>query len=326
MTVSFYVKLLILFICILAVSVVTSTAATQLLFTSASVTITQSTTPRSSIIPISLSQPTKPAMPSSSELDTSSKEPPVQVLGPITESDMPLAQPAKTSSTTTSTGSNVYEGQSDPPALRAYLQERAVVRATTSSTPFVATSTTIAPISVATSSATTKTVGGKAPAESPTSPNLTSKVAAATSSAGSSHQTKPPVHNSYEDKFAPRNVTMNVKDLPEELNSASVSRHPQLPQDIHIAAANAATAQTKGGPQPAAATPTSSVASTSGPTDPKSKNAEGNDGGDYNTHQIEIFQTNEDGKSVCGICGKVFQKSSHLRLHVNIHYFERPFR
>ena len=40
----------------------------------------------------------------------------------------------------------------------------------------------------------------------------------------------------------------------------------------------------------------------------------------------EIFQTNEDGKSVCGICKKVFSKPSQLRLHVNIHYFERPFR
>jgi len=40
----------------------------------------------------------------------------------------------------------------------------------------------------------------------------------------------------------------------------------------------------------------------------------------------EIFQINEDGKSVCGICKKVFSKPSQLRLHVNIHYFERPFR
>ena len=40
----------------------------------------------------------------------------------------------------------------------------------------------------------------------------------------------------------------------------------------------------------------------------------------------EIFQTNAEGKSVCGICSKVFSKHSQLRLHVNIHYFERPFR
>lgn len=34
----------------------------------------------------------------------------------------------------------------------------------------------------------------------------------------------------------------------------------------------------------------------------------------------------EEGKCVCRICNKIFAKSSHLRLHVNIHYFERPFR
>ncbi|CAB0019196.1 unnamed protein product [Nesidiocoris tenuis] len=34
----------------------------------------------------------------------------------------------------------------------------------------------------------------------------------------------------------------------------------------------------------------------------------------------------EDGKSMCSVCNKVFNKPSQLRLHVNIHYFERPFR
>ncbi|XP_011648179.1 uncharacterized protein LOC105434222 [Pogonomyrmex barbatus] len=34
----------------------------------------------------------------------------------------------------------------------------------------------------------------------------------------------------------------------------------------------------------------------------------------------------EDGRSVCGICNKMFSKPSQLRLHLNIHYFERPFR
>lgn len=34
----------------------------------------------------------------------------------------------------------------------------------------------------------------------------------------------------------------------------------------------------------------------------------------------------EDGRSMCVICNKVFTKPSQLRLHVNIHYFERPFR
>ena len=33
-----------------------------------------------------------------------------------------------------------------------------------------------------------------------------------------------------------------------------------------------------------------------------------------------------EGKCVCTICQKIFSKPSQLRLHVNIHYFERPFR
>ncbi|KZC05417.1 Transcription factor E4F1 [Dufourea novaeangliae] len=38
------------------------------------------------------------------------------------------------------------------------------------------------------------------------------------------------------------------------------------------------------------------------------------------------YSVTEDGRSVCGICNKVFSKPSQLRLHINIHYFERPFR
>ncbi|EZA57450.1 transcription factor HIVEP3 isoform X2 [Ooceraea biroi] len=34
----------------------------------------------------------------------------------------------------------------------------------------------------------------------------------------------------------------------------------------------------------------------------------------------------EDGRSVCKVCNKIFSKPSQLRLHFNIHYFERPFR
>lgn len=33
-----------------------------------------------------------------------------------------------------------------------------------------------------------------------------------------------------------------------------------------------------------------------------------------------------EGKCTCAICNKTFTKPSQLRLHVNIHYFERPFR
>lgn len=38
------------------------------------------------------------------------------------------------------------------------------------------------------------------------------------------------------------------------------------------------------------------------------------------------YSMTEDGRSVCGICKKIFSKPSQLRLHINIHYFERPFR
>ncbi|KAL0114453.1 hypothetical protein PUN28_011603 [Cardiocondyla obscurior] len=34
----------------------------------------------------------------------------------------------------------------------------------------------------------------------------------------------------------------------------------------------------------------------------------------------------EDGRTACGICNKMFSKPSQLRLHLNIHYFERPYR
>lgn len=38
------------------------------------------------------------------------------------------------------------------------------------------------------------------------------------------------------------------------------------------------------------------------------------------------YSVTEDGKTVCVICNKVFSKPSQLRLHLNIHYFERPYR
>lgn len=33
-----------------------------------------------------------------------------------------------------------------------------------------------------------------------------------------------------------------------------------------------------------------------------------------------------EGKSICNICMKQFSKESQLRLHLNIHFFEQPFR
>ncbi|KAK9505474.1 hypothetical protein O3M35_009523 [Rhynocoris fuscipes] len=41
---------------------------------------------------------------------------------------------------------------------------------------------------------------------------------------------------------------------------------------------------------------------------------------------LTYISSTEDGRSMCGVCNKVFNKPSQLRLHVNIHYFERPFR
>ncbi|XP_039279578.1 uncharacterized protein LOC111053115 [Nilaparvata lugens] len=45
-------------------------------------------------------------------------------------------------------------------------------------------------------------------------------------------------------------------------------------------------------------------------------------------HNINVFRCSvlEDGRSMCLICNKLFTKPSQLWLHVNIHYFERPFR
>ncbi|XP_063992981.1 uncharacterized protein LOC135170838 [Diachasmimorpha longicaudata] len=43
-------------------------------------------------------------------------------------------------------------------------------------------------------------------------------------------------------------------------------------------------------------------------------------------HGSNYSSVNEEGRSVCGFCNKVFNKPSHLRLHINIHYFERRFR
>ncbi|XP_014672111.1 PREDICTED: zinc finger E-box-binding homeobox 1-like, partial [Priapulus caudatus] len=40
----------------------------------------------------------------------------------------------------------------------------------------------------------------------------------------------------------------------------------------------------------------------------------------------KVHEEENEGRCVCDICHKVFSKPSSLRLHVNIHYFERPFR
>ena len=44
------------------------------------------------------------------------------------------------------------------------------------------------------------------------------------------------------------------------------------------------------------------------------------------TSSSAAYKLTDDGKTACSICNKVFTKPSQLRLHINIHYFERPFR
>lgn len=39
-----------------------------------------------------------------------------------------------------------------------------------------------------------------------------------------------------------------------------------------------------------------------------------------------VIPTTDDGRSVCDVCRKTFQKPSQLKLHMNIHYLERKFR
>merc|ERR1719361_2976466 len=66
--------------------------------------------------------------------------------------------------------------------------------------------------------------------------------------------------------------------------------------------------------------------SASGASKTDSSSSSSGEKGSVISNPQEIFQVNEDGKSVSGICKKIFSKPSQLRLHVNIHYFERPFR
>ncbi|CAH2989278.1 unnamed protein product [Chilo suppressalis] len=45
-----------------------------------------------------------------------------------------------------------------------------------------------------------------------------------------------------------------------------------------------------------------------------------------NTSSFPPGRLMEDGRRVCDFCNKTFTKPSQLRLHLNIHYMERPFR
>ena len=243
------------------------------------------------------------------------KERPADILSPVTESASVLSYINKTSNLTNG-GSRLFESESDPPALSAYLQERAAVRAANKSTPFNVT-------------ARGESMSPKSAIPNSTPEAATTTAVAASVTTSTSSSMKSQYNATSEDKYAPRNVTMNVKDLPEDVTSSG-SRHPQLPQDVHLATANA---MAKGAATAAAAI--SSAASLTADvnllspvaSDNKSESSkESRTRSNSESQQTEIFQTNEDGKSVCGICSKIFSKASQLRLHVNIHYFERPFR
>ena len=157
----------------------------------------------------------------------------------------------------------------------------------------------------------------------------------------------------------PQNVTMNVKDMPPVNSTVLPAPEFNIP---HITKADSpmrkapapVTSQPPSAPpsesmkirtpesinQGSVGAGASSVGAGRSSDSPASNSSQDNDGsagasgaaksdsekGSMISNPQEIFQTNEDGKSVCGICKKVFSKPSQLRLHVNIHYFERPFR
>lgn len=49
-------------------------------------------------------------------------------------------------------------------------------------------------------------------------------------------------------------------------------------------------------------------------------------GKDFENSSYSPGRLMEDGRRVCDFCNKTFTKPSQLRLHLNIHYMERPFR
>ena len=148
----------------------------------------------------------------------------------------------------------------------------------------------------------------------------------------------------------PQNVTMNVKDMPAvagpgqavppapefsipqlgQAKADSPLRRPGLqseamkirtPESINQAGGSG-----RGSASPASGSSSAECTSDQSPATTAAQSRQDSEKGSLISKTQEIFQVNEDGKSVCGICKKVFSKPSQLRLHVNIHYFERPFR
>ena len=148
----------------------------------------------------------------------------------------------------------------------------------------------------------------------------TSEEATSSSLSSSSEvKTAVPPSSMADGSFAPRNVTMNVKDLPVEITNAPLSgashqnKPAAAPEKIKAAPSisSAATSEPSGSKSETDAAVGLPVATTSSVT--------------LQSNQ-DVIQTRPDGKSECGLCKKVFSKASQLRLHVNIHYMERPFR
>ena len=163
--------------------------------------------------------------------------------------------------------------------------------------------------------------------------------------------------NSMDDAtFAPRNVTMNVKDLPltitrgkSPLPSSFNSQCQLMAKDLNtiaqIKAASVANANFANKDQPVL--PISGVLNaispdkggSKKPLEDKEMNLPRPSSSTTSPAVIvhvkpkanlksnqDIMTTNRDGKPECGVCKKVFSKPSQLRLHSNIHYMERPFR
>ena len=143
----------------------------------------------------------------------------------------------------------------------------------------------------------------------------------------------------------PQNVTMNVKDMPSMTSQpGNLSLSPPEFNIPHISKADSPMRKTTcvvetmkirtpesinnpgGGGGQARSSDSPASGSSQSESEAGTAKPEPDKGSMISTNPQEIFQTNEDGKSVCGICKKVFSKPSQLRLHVNIHYFERPFR
>ncbi len=188
----------------------------------------------------------------------------------------------------------------------------------------------------------------KEPSPAPALPS--SSVAAA------SHSVPPPVDDG---SFAPRNVTMNVKDLPVQItlrksptSFGPVINAPQPPQLNTIAQMKAATnasyanraAAAAVAAAAAAATPKDQIAKSSAPGSVSlplmpvvpivssqgglqvPANQDGATASTSSTSNPSAPPIKKSDKFTCENCQKTFPNAARLRDHMNIHYMERPFK